>query len=243
MIRIDLKIEGIPAILWGKPSDKLFIAIHGNMSSKDDDVIVIFAEEAIEKGYQVLSFDLPEHGDRKSEDYLCKVQNCVSDLTAIVGYAQTISNNISVFACSMGVYFSLLAYRELPLEQCLFLSPVLNIEHIINNMMTWFNVSEERLKMEKEVETPIGQILYWDYYCYVKSHPIDTWDKPTAILSGSDDNISELDVVSDFARRFRCKLQVLEHGEHYFHTDEQLRYFRQWLRQEMHDESHFNRRG
>jgi len=21
----------------------------------------------------------------------------------------------------------------------------------------------------------------------------------------------------------------LEHGEHYFHTDEQLRYFRQWL--------------
>lgn len=49
MIRIDLKIEGIPAILWGEPSDKLFIAIHGNMSSKDDDVIVIFAEEAIAK--------------------------------------------------------------------------------------------------------------------------------------------------------------------------------------------------
>jgi len=104
------------------------------------------------------------------------------------------------------------------------------MERIINNMMAWFNVSEERLKIEKEVETPIGQALYWDYYCYVKSHPIDTWDKPTAILSGSDDNISEPDVVSDFAILFSCKLQVLEHGEHYFHTDEQLRYFRQWLR-------------
>ncbi|HEX3011905.1 MAG TPA: alpha/beta hydrolase, partial [Syntrophomonadaceae bacterium] len=177
MKRINLMIEGIPAILWGEPSDKLFIAVHGNMSSKDDDAIVILAEEAIGKGYQVLSFDLPEHGDRKDENYACKVQNCVSDLTAIMGYTQTISGNISLFACSMGAYFSLLAYRDLPLEQCLFLSPVLNMERIINNMMKWFNVSEDKLKADQEVETPIGQTLYWDYYCYVKSHPVDTWSK------------------------------------------------------------------
>ena len=230
MLKINLAIRGIPAILWGESSDKLFIAIHGNMSKKDDDVIVILAEEAIAKGYQVLSFDLPEHGDRKGEDYVCKVQNCVSDLTAIMRYAQTISNHISVFACSMGSYFSLLAYRDLPLQQCLFLSPVLSMERIINNMMLWFNVSEERLKIEKEIETPIGQTLYWDYYCYVKSHPIDNWNKPTAILYGSDDNLSEFNVVSEFVKRYHCKLQVLEHGEHYFHTDEQLHYYRQWLK-------------
>ena len=95
--------------------------------------------------------------------------------------------------------------------------------------MSYFNVGEERLKVEKEIETPIGQTLYWDYYCYVKSNPIDTWDKPTAILYGSDDNLSEFDVVSDFVERYHCKLHVLKHGEHYFRTDEQLRYFRQWL--------------
>lgn len=225
-----LTIEGIPAILWGEPSDKLFIAIHGNMSSKEDDVIVIFAEEAVEKGYRVLSFDLPEHGERKGEDYACKVQNCVSDLTAIMGYAQTISSCINVFACSMGSYFSLLAYRDLLLEQCLFLSPILNMERIINNMMAWFNISEGRLEVEKEIETPIGQTLYWDYYYYVKSHPIDTWDIPTMILYGSDDNLTELNVVSEFVKRHHCKLQVLEHGEHYFHTGEQLHYYRLWLR-------------
>lgn len=230
MKRNNLMIEHIPAILWGEPSDKLFIAVHGNMSSKDDEAIVIFAEAAVDKGYQVLSFDLPEHGERKGEDYACKVQNCVSDLTVIMGYAQTISSNINVFACSMGSYFSLLAYRDLPLKQCLFLSPVLNMERIINNMMTWFNVSEGRLEIEKEIETPIGQTLYWDYYCYVKSHPIDNWNIPTAILYGSDDNLTEFDVVSEFVKRYHCKLQVLEHGEHYFHTDEQLNCFRQWLR-------------
>lgn len=230
MSKIDLKIEGIPAILWGEPSDKIFISVHGNMSSKDDDLIKIFAEEAIDKNYQVLSFDLPEHGDRKGEGYACKVQNCVRDLTAIMEYVKTISSHISVFACSMGSYFSLLAYRDLPLKQCLFLSPVLNMEKIINNMMTWFNVSEDRLKAEKEIETPIGQKLYWDYYCYVKSHPIDKWNQSTAILYGSNDNLCESDVVSEFAKRYHCKLNVLKDGEHYFHTDEQLDYFRKWLK-------------
>jgi len=234
MITNDLKIKGIPAILWGEPSDKLFIAIHGNMSSKEDEVIVMLAEEAIAKGYQVLSFDLPEHGDRKEEDYACKVQNCVSDLTDIRDYAQTLADKISLFACSMGAYFSLLAYRDLPLEQCLFLSPVVNMEHIINYMMTSFDVSEDRLKQEKEIDTPIGQKLYWDYYSYVKSHPIDTWNKPTAILYGSNDDISDFGDVSEFARRFHCGLQVLEQGEHYFHTNEQLDYYNRWLKQHVH---------
>lgn len=230
MIKLDLKIEGIPAILWGETSNKLFIAVHGNMSSKEDDVIKIFAEEGIAKGYQVLSFDLPEHGERKGGDYPCKVQNCVNDLKTIMDYAQqNVSNNISLFACSMGAYFSLLAYKDLPLEQCLFLSPVVDMERIINNMMTWFDVSEEKLEMEKEIETPIGQKLYWDYYCYVKAHPIKVWDKATAILYGSDDNLVEFDIVSEFAGRYHCNLNVLEHGEHYFHTDEQLQYFKKWL--------------
>lgn len=108
---------------------------------------------------------------------------------------------------------------------------VLNMERIIKGMMTWFNVSEEKLKAEKVVSTPIGQTLYWDYYQYVKSHFIDTWKSPTAILYGSDDNLCEFDVVSAFSDRFHCELSVMEHGEHYFHTEEQLQFFKQWLQE------------
>lgn len=225
-----LKIEGIPAILWGNQSDKLFIAVHGHLSSKNDDVIVIFAEEAISKGYQVLSFDLPEHGERKGESYDFKVQNCVNDLAVIMKYAKSVSSNINIFSCSIGSYFSLLAYKDISINQCLFLSPILNMERLISNMMTWFNISEQRLEIEKEIETPIGQTLYWDYYCYVKSHPIQKWNIPNAILYGSKDNLTEFNVVSEFVNRYKSKLQVLEGGEHYFHTDEQLKYYRQWLK-------------
>lgn len=230
IIKQNLKIENIPAILWGNKSDKLFVVVHGNMSNKADDLIVVFAEEATAIGYQVLSFDLPEHGDRKEEAYACKVQNCVKDLKTIMNYAQALSDNISLFACSMGAYFSLLTYNHEPLKQCLFLSPVVNMKRIIDNMMTWFSISENRLETEKEISTPIGQTLYWDYYCYVKEHPIAQWNIQTSILYGSEDNLCKFEEVSMFAKRFQCNLQVMERGEHYFHTEEQLQFFRQWLK-------------
>ena len=85
MKKEKIKINTIPSIIWGEKSDKIFIAIHGNMSNKEDDVIRLLAENITTKGYQVLSFDLPEHGERKSdENYLCKVQNCINDLKQVV---------------------------------------------------------------------------------------------------------------------------------------------------------------
>lgn len=67
-----------------RKSNKVFIAVHGNMSNKEDEVIKILAENVVSKGYQLLSFDLPEHGERKENtNYLCKVQNCVKDLNSI----------------------------------------------------------------------------------------------------------------------------------------------------------------
>jgi alpha-beta hydrolase superfamily lysophospholipase len=231
MTHAKLLIENIPAIEWGERSDSVFIAIHGDMSHKADDVIDLFAQEAVQKGYQVLSFDLPEHGDRKAERTLCKIQNCVQDLHTVMRYARPIFKHISLFACSMGAYFSLLSYAQEELKQALFLSPVVNMELVINNMMQGFGISEERLRIEQEIRTPIGKTLYWDYYCYVKEHPIQRWNTPISILCGSQDNINETSVAAMFANQFNCDLHVLNNAEHYFHTKEQLDYFRQWLKE------------
>jgi alpha-beta hydrolase superfamily lysophospholipase len=230
MIKQNFKIENIPAILWGDKSDKLFIVVHGNMSNKESNIIVAFAKEATARGYQVLSFDLPEHGERKRENDDCKVQDGVRDLNIIMEYAKSLSNNISVFACSLGAYFSILTYKNETLKKCLFLSPVVDMEHMINNMMVGCNISENTLKEENEIKTNMGHTLYWDYYCYVKEHPIDEWNKPTSILYGSEDSICEFDVVSRFAKRFNCNLKIMENGKHSFHTEEQLQFFGQWLK-------------
>ncbi|GAA5784101.1 alpha/beta hydrolase [Chitiniphilus shinanonensis] len=225
----NLLIDGIPAILWGAASDNLFIAVHGDQSNKADVVIRAFAEEAVAKGYQVLSFDLPEHGERVGEARQCNPKNCVEDLGKLMEYAHSRASVISLFGCSVGAYFGMLACKHEPIEKALFLSPVVDMKRLIHNMMGWFGVSEARLEKEKEIATPV-KTLYWDYYQYVLEHHPIAWDKPTALLYGGNDNICELDDVKAFAGRVHAKMMIMEDGEHFFHTEKQLAFFRDWLR-------------
>lgn len=230
-MKIDrINISNIPSIIWGKKSNRVFIAVHGNMSNKEDDVIKILAEKVINRGYQLLSFDLPEHGSRKDDtNYLCKVQNCVKDLKQIIEYAKKNYQEINLWACSMGAYFSLLAYKDEDIKQCLFLSPVVNMKVIIDNMMLWSNTTEEKLKEKQEIKTDCGQTLYWDYYEYVKNNPITNWNKKTYILYGNKDNMQNEDIIKNFSNNFNCDLSILDGGEHYFHTEEQLKFYKEWL--------------
>ena len=225
-----IKINNIPSIIWGEKSSKVFIAVHGNMSNKEDKVIEILANKVTNKGYQLISFDLPEHGERKIDNnYLCKVQNCVNDLKQIIEYAKVNYNEINIWACSIGAYFSLLAYKDEDLKQCLFLSPVVNMKIIIENMMLWSNTTEKELNEKQEIKTDFGQTLYWDYYLYVKENPITNWNKETYILYGNKDDMQNEDIIKNFSDNFNCKLTILKDGEHYFHTEKQLNCYKYWL--------------
>jgi len=227
MFKQSVLIQSIPAIIWGPPSENIYIFVHGKLSQKEE--AETFAEIAVRKGYQVLSFDLPEHGERKKEAYRCTVQNGVHDLQVISDFVNTRWNNISLYGCSLGAYFSLVAYQDIPFNKCLLLSPILAMEQLIKNMMEWFNVSEELLEEKQEITTLIGETLSWQYYSYVKEHPIIKWKNKTYILYGSDDNLTPRSVVDAFVKKFHCDLEVLENGEHYFHTKEQLEVLSKWL--------------
>ena len=52
-------IGKIPVIIWETKSDKAYIYVHGKMSDKES--AETFARIAENKGYQTISFDLPEH--------------------------------------------------------------------------------------------------------------------------------------------------------------------------------------
>lgn len=222
-------IADIPATIWGEEREDLVIAVHGNLSHKQDTIIQLLADVAVERGFQVLSFDLPEHGDRKDEGIPCKVQSCVSDLRKVMEYTKPRWRSLRLFACSMGAYFSLLAFKDINLKQALFLSPVVDMERIIGNIMNWFQVTPEQLQEEKTIATPVGQNLYWDYYCYVRDHPIERWEVDTHILYGGRDTLVEFDTISRFTEQFRCNLEIMETGEHYFHTDEELQTAARWM--------------
>ena len=225
-----IEINNIPSIVWGENSDKVFIAIHGNMSNKEDEIIKILANDIVSKDYSLISFDLPEHGERKeNKEYLCKVQNCVKDLKIIMDYAKSNYNRINIFACSMGVYFSLLAYKNEKIDLCLFLSPVVDMKYIIDNMMSLCSVNEKELEERQEIKTDFGQTLYWDYYLYVKNNPIKTWDKKTFILYGDKDNMQSEKLIKEFSIKNDISLNILKNGGHFFHTKEELKYYSNWI--------------
>lgn len=229
MIIESVLIEQIPALIWGSTSNKVILAVHGSHSHKKDISIELLAEKATQRGFQVISFDLPAHGDRIGTEPPCKVQNSVKDLRKVMDYAKQRWSKISLFACSLGAYFSLLEYANEPLHQALFLSPVVDMQRMIANMMTWFEVTEEQLQKLGEIPTPMGETLYWDYYCYVKEHPIEHWNCDTAILYGENDNLCERDTIDSFAEHFSCQLEVVSGAEHFFHTPEQLASYSAWL--------------
>jgi hypothetical protein len=227
MQKRSLLINSIPAIIWGNPTANVYIFVHGKMSQKEE--AEGFATIAERKGHQVLSFDLPEHGERRSENYECTIQNGVNDLRLICTYALSRWKTISLFGNSLGAYFSLTAYQNINFTKCLFLSPILDMEHLIQNLMDRFNVTEELLKEKQEIPIPIGEKLSWPYYKYVKENPILSWGSPTYILYGSNDDRTERYIVDAFVRKFRCHLEVLQNGEHYFHTKEQVEVVDRWL--------------
>lgn len=83
MICKRVEIDTIPACVWGMASTRVVVAVHGNMASKTDTATAHLAEFAVQAGWQVLSFDLPEHGDRKGRELPCTMPQCVEDTRKI----------------------------------------------------------------------------------------------------------------------------------------------------------------
>lgn len=227
-----IKINEIPAIIWGEPSDKMIIAAHGSHSSKIDDCMWILADEAIKKGYQVLTFDLPQHGERVYETEFIMPDKCVKELMYMYEYANTHSNRISLFGCSMGAYFELLTFSDFDIDKVFFLSPVTDMERIIHNLMKYCKINEQQFQEKVTVENDI-EPLYFPYYEYVKNHPINKWDHKTYILRGETDTLCEYSCVKDFSDKFGCELTIQKGGEHWFHTQPQLEFFRLWIRERL----------
>lgn len=137
--------------------------------------------------------------------------------------------SVTVIANSIGAFFAMCALADQRIEKAFFISPVVDMQQLIENMMVWANVDDAALREQGTIETAFGQTLSWEYLCYVREHPV-SWKVPTHILYGSRDDLTSLETVSKFAEHTGATLTVMEGGEHWFHTEEQMRFLDQWIR-------------
>ena len=137
--------------------------------------------------------------------------------------------SITLIANSIGAYFSMHAGIDGLIGRAYFISPIVDMERLILNMMRWANVTEKQLQAEGVIATDFGEDLSWDYLRYVREHPI-RWTAPTEILYGSRDNLTAYETISAFADSHNARLTVMEGGEHWFHTAQQMRFLDDWIR-------------
>lgn len=227
MERKNIKIAGIPAVLYGEEADGVYLAIHGKCGCKEE--AESLAEIVCPTGWQVLAVDLPEHGERRGESGTFNPWSVVPELHGVMTYIRGRWKTVSLYACSIGAYFCLMSYAGELFEKCLFVSPLLDMRRLIEGMMAAASVTPERLKSEEEILCGNGETLSWRYYCYAADNPVSVWNSPTEILYAGGDFMTDRATVDAFASRFGCGLTVMENGEHWFHTDEQLDFLHRWI--------------
>lgn len=191
------------------------VYVHGKKGSVDE---ADHYKKILDDGYDVIGFDYksayPWDAKKEFFDFFTQIAK---------EYPKTI-----LIANSLGAYFSLISLSEHPIEKAMFISPVVNMEKLIFDMMKWAKLSEEELKLQKEIRTSFGETLSWQNLSYVREHPT-TWNIPTCILYGENDHLTSLDTMTIFANSIKAKLTVLDNGEHWFHTREQMDFLDHWI--------------
>ena len=137
--------------------------------------------------------------------------------------------SIILIANSIGAFFSMNAVIDKLICRAYFISPIVDMEKLIVNMMQWANVTEADLKAKGVIRSDFGEDLSWDYLCYVREHPIRS-KVPTKILYGEKDTMTSEATIRSFAGEHKAELTVMAGGEHWFHTDEQMRFLDNWIK-------------
>ena len=110
---------------------------------------------------------------------------------------------VILLANSIGAFFSMSSLTKEQIDVAFLISPIVDMEKLIYNMMKWANVTENELSLKKEIVTNFNEVLSYDYLCYVRDNPIK-WDVKTNILYGEFDHLTSLETISSLAKRINA---------------------------------------
>ncbi len=141
---------------------------------------------------------------------------------------RTEHDDISIVANSIGAFFAMNALSDRKIEKAYFISPIVDMENLIIEMMNQEHISEKELFEKGIIETEYGETLSWEYLLWIRQNPV-TWTIPTCILYGEKDNLQSIDTIKSFADRIGAGITIMENGEHWFHTEKQMKFLDNWL--------------
>lgn len=151
------------------------------------------------------------------------------EISAAVNRLRERYEEIVLVANSIGAYYSMRAGVGERIKKAFFISPIVDMEKLIGNMMVAENVTERELQEKGRIPTKFGEPLVWEYLVHVREHPVE-WNAPTHILYGEKDELTDEETIRTFTKKHNATLTVMKGGEHWFHTAEQLNFLDEWLK-------------
>ena len=225
MEKIKLEVAGIPAVLYGKRSRRVYLYVHGKNGSAAE--AARFARTACPAGWQVLAVDLPEHGARKDSPEKLVPWVVTRELQAVYARMQPVWKHIRVYGVSIGAWLAMQALQTQQPEKALLVSPIVDMENLILDLMQQAGVTEEQLRAAGEIPTDMGETLSWPYLCWVREHPLH-WHGRTQVLYGDRDALTSRTMIERFRQESGAHLTIMEGGEHWFHTPVQMAVLQTW---------------
>ena len=116
------------------------------------------------------------------------------EIREAVNGLKTDYDRIILIANSIGAFFAMSANIEKDISRAFFISSIVDMEKLITDMMGWAGITESELQKKGTIHTDFGEELSWEYLYYVREHPV-SWNVPTDILYGSEDNLTSIDPV------------------------------------------------
>ena len=150
------------------------------------------------------------------------------EIKGAVERLRSLYGDVIITANSIGAFFTMNAGVDGLISRAYFISPIVDMEKLIRGMMAASGVTDAELEKQGVIPTAFGEDLSWEYLTYVRDHPL-SWKTDTRILYGALDALTDRGTVADFAQKHGARLTVMENGEHWFHTDEQMRFLDDWI--------------
>jgi hypothetical protein len=206
-----------------KPTDALkgvVVGIHGFSGSQNSQVLLMLGDALAAKGYALITFDLPCHGDHQKEERL-SLEVCFDAVAQAVHYAQSMGADTSIFATSFGAYLTLLylARTKATLAHVILRAPAVYMAESFDVLLKEKGYAQEQEVWQMGHEYP----LYVDgkFVLDLKANALEnlTFEGEVHVIQGQRDTIVDWRKnAAFFADKFgeRAQIHYIPHANHFF---------------------------
>ena len=138
---------------------------------------------------------------------------------------------VIVIANSIGAFYTYEYLYDYNIRHAFFISPIASMFKIVFDYIITGQVSKQELKEKRLVTAEDGTVVSYDFYeKYSKGDYHGNWNVPTDILYGSNDELVYIENIAAYlASRPLSRLTIKQGAEHWFHTDEEKSFIKDWI--------------